>query len=271
METFEAAAEGQATVGAAAERPASAAAEGPASVDLAAPGRALAVGAHPDDIEFGCGATLAKWAAAGCEVSLLVCTDGSKGTWDVNADIAALVERRQREQAEAKRRLGGAGSLLFLGEVDGELGSGISLRSRVAKIIRELRPHVVLGHDPWRRWRLHPDHRAAGFLCCDAVVAARDPHFFGEHGVAHHRPDELLLFECEAPDHFERVTAAHVEAKVQALLAHRSQYESTHGIGPDDSGADRAAFAAEVLEKCRTAARRVGLACAEPFKRMTGV
>ncbi len=58
-------------------------------------GRVLAVGAHPDDIEFGCGATLAKWAAAGCLVHHVVCTDGSKGTWDVDADIAALVRVRQ--------------------------------------------------------------------------------------------------------------------------------------------------------------------------------
>ena len=71
------------------------------TVDVAVPARALAVGAHPDDIEFGCGATLTKWAEAGCQVSLLVCTDGSKGTWDPDADIAALIARRQREQSEA--------------------------------------------------------------------------------------------------------------------------------------------------------------------------
>lgn len=241
------------------------------TVSLATPGRALAIGAHPDDIEFGCGATLAKWAAEGCEVSLLVCTDGSKGTWDACADTVELVARRQREQAEAARRLGCTGEVRFLGEVDGELGSSIALRSRVSRIIRELRPQVVLGHDPWRRWRLHPDHRAAGFLCADSVVAARDPHFFREHGLAHHRPDELLLFECEAPDHFEQVTAAHVRAKVHALLAHESQYESTHGIAAADEGADRDAFAAGVIDKCRVAGRRAGVPLAEAFKQMTGL
>jgi len=85
------------------------------TVDLAVPARALAIGAHPDDIEFGCGATLAKWSGAGCEASLLVCTDGSKGTWDAGADIAALVARRRREQAEAARRLGALGEVRFLG------------------------------------------------------------------------------------------------------------------------------------------------------------
>lgn len=241
------------------------------TVDVPVPGRALAVGAHPDDIEFGCGATLAKWAEAGCEVSLLVCTDGSKGTWDIHADTAALVARRQAEQTEAARRLGATGDVRFLGEVDGELEVTMALRSRMAKIIRELRPDVVLGHDPWKRWRLHPDHRAAGFLCMDSVVAARDPHFFKEHKIPHSRPSELLLFECEAPDHIEQVTEAHIEAKVSALLAHESQFRSTHGIDADDDGADRAAFRARVLEKCRAAGRRAGLPNGEAFKRVERV
>ena len=76
------------------------------SVDLAVPRRALAVGAHPDDIEFGCGATLAKWADAGTDVHLLVCTDGSKGTWDAYADLDTLVIRRQHEAARGRPRLG---------------------------------------------------------------------------------------------------------------------------------------------------------------------
>ena len=241
------------------------------TVDVAVPGRALAIGAHPDDIEFGCGATLAKWAEAGCEASLLVCTDGSKGTWDASADIAALVELRQAEQAEAARRLGATGEVRFLGEVVGEREVTMAWRSRMARIIRELRPEVVLGHDPFKRWRLHPDHRAAGFLCMDAVVAARDPHFFKEHGVPHHRPVELLLFECEDPDHLEQVAEDHMEAKVNALLAHRSQFRSTHGIGPDDDGTDRAAFRSRVLDKCRAAGRRAGLPYGEAFKRVERV
>ena len=241
------------------------------TVDVDVPARALAIGAHPDDIEFGCGATLAKWAEAGCESSLLICTDGSKGTWDANADIAALVERRQAEQSEAARRLGATGEVRFLGEVDGELEVTMALRSRMARIIRELRPDVVLGHDPFKRWRLHPDHRAAGFLCMDAVVAARDPHFFSEHGIPHHRPVELLLFECEDPDHVEQVAENHMEAKVQALLAHESQFRSTHGIGPTDDGTDRAAFRTRVLDKCRAAGRRAGLRYGEAFKRVERV
>ena len=75
-------------------------------LNLPVPASALAIGAHPDDIEFGCGATLAKWAAAGCVVHHLVCTDGSKGTWDAGQDLAELTAVRQDEQRAAAKALG---------------------------------------------------------------------------------------------------------------------------------------------------------------------
>ena len=98
---------------------------GPTSRDLPVPARALAVGAHPDDIEFGAGATLARWASAGCEVSLLICTDGSKGTWDPQADLAALVAVREAEARAAAEALGAKGEVVFLGVTDGEC-NGVS-------------------------------------------------------------------------------------------------------------------------------------------------
>jgi len=85
------------------------------STDLPTPDRALAIAAHPDDIEFGAGATLAKWAADGCEVSFLVCTDGSKGTWDSAADITKLAVTRQAEQRTAAAVIGATGAVAFLG------------------------------------------------------------------------------------------------------------------------------------------------------------
>ena len=198
------------------------------SRNMPTPSSALAIGAHPDDVEFGCGGLLAKWAADGCVVHHLVCTDGSKGTWDANVDVAALAARRQDEQREAARRLAGdrAGEVRFLGYVDGELDSGLEARGRVALVIRELRPSVVLGHDPWKRYRLHPDHRHAGLLACEGIVAARDPHFYREQPVPHHRPDALLLWEADEPDHAEDVSAV-VDLKLDALEAHVSQFEST--------------------------------------------
>jgi LmbE family N-acetylglucosaminyl deacetylase len=198
------------------------------TVDLATPRVALAVGAHPDDIEFGCGATLAKWSAAGCRVHHLVLTDGSKGTWDASVDIGELIAVRREEQLEAARLVGG-GEVTFLGAVDGELDSGIEIRKSVCEVIRRVRPDVLLGHDPWRRYRLHPDHRHAGWLVTDGLVAARDQTFFPDTGAAH-RPRHLLLWEADVPNHVEDVDG-HLADKLAALMAHRSQHVSTMGIG----------------------------------------
>jgi len=236
----------------------------PGTTDLATPASALAIGAHPDDVEFGCGATLAKWAADGCVVHHLVCTDGSKGSWDPDVDVVALAARRQEEQREAARRLAGsnAGEVRFLGRVDGELDSDLVTRGQVARIIRELRPEVVLGHDPWKRYRLHPDHRHAGLLACEGIVAARDPHFFRDHGLAHHRPDALLLWEADAPDHAEDVTGF-VDAKLDALAAHESQFESTMKAVDDDQ---LAAFAQRIRNRLGDLGRPFGMDAAEVFK-----
>jgi LmbE family N-acetylglucosaminyl deacetylase len=235
-------------------------------VDLPTPTSALAIAAHPDDIEFECGATLAKWSDAGATCHLLVCTDGRKGTWDIDADTAALVLRRQDEQREAARRLGATGEVRFLGVEDGELGHDVERRSEVARIIRELAPEVVLGHDPWRRWRMHPDHRAAGYLTVDAVVAARDPHYHREHGIRHHRPAHLLLFESEESNLSESVSEAHVEAKVQALLAHESQFETTMVIDENDDGTQAAEFRTRTRNDARRAGRLAGVDLAEAFR-----
>lgn len=202
------------------------------SLNLPTPAVALAIGAHPDDVEFGCGATLAKWAAAGTVVHHLICTDGSKGSWDPTADPAALVVTRQGEQEAAAKALGATGRCVFLGYPDGELASGVRQRGEVAYWIRLLQPTVVLGHDPWKRYRLHPDHRHAGLLTVEGIVAARDPHFFPEQALPHHRPEALLLFEADEPDHVEAVERF-APAKLAALHAHTSQLLSTMHIDQD--------------------------------------
>ncbi len=234
--------------------------------DLPTPASALAIAAHPDDVEFNCGATLAKWAADGCVVHHLICTDGAKGSWDIDADTAALIALREDEQRESARRLGATGEVRFLRQADGELGTDLELRSAVARIIRDLGPEIVFAHDPWRRWRLHPDHRAAGFLALDAVVAARDPHFFPDHGLTHHRPETVLVFETEEPDLVETVSPEHLEAKVSALLAHESQFETTMVIDADDDGAQRDTFRHKIHAECVEAGRLAGVALGEPFK-----
>jgi LmbE family N-acetylglucosaminyl deacetylase len=235
------------------------------TVDLVVPQRAMAIGAHPDDVEFGAGGTLAKWAAAGCEVHHVICTDGSKGSWDPDADLTRLVATRQEEQREAARLLGASTEVVFLGWHDGELEDGLTQRRLIAHWIRRLRPDVVLGHDPWRRYRLHPDHRSAGWLTTDGIVAARDPHFFPEPGVTPHRPGALLLWEADEPDHVEDV-GTQLETKVAALLAHRSQLRSTMGID-DDMPADQVErFRQRVAGEAAEAGEAAGVAYGERFK-----
>jgi LmbE family N-acetylglucosaminyl deacetylase len=194
-----------------------------------------------------------------------VLTDGSKGTWNVDADLPQLVATRQVEQRAAAAALGATGQVVFLGQIDGELDSTMALRGEVARWIRILKPTVVLGHDPWKRYRLHPDHRHAGLLACDAIVAARDPHFFKEHGVAHHRPDALLLWEADEPDHLEDITDS-VEAKLRALEAHESQFESTMKARDEDQ---MDAFRTRMRSRLAEHGARAGVGAAEIFKRIS--
>ena len=237
----------------------------PTTTDLPTPERVLTIGAHPDDAEFQCGATLAKWSAAGAEVSMVICTDGSKGTWDPDAELTDLVAARQREQHAAAEALGVRGEVVFLGWTDGEVQPTTAAQAEVALAIRRLRPDVVLTHDPWKRYRLHPDHRNVGWLALDAIVAARDPHFFSEQRIAHHRPGVALLFEADEPDHAEDASGW-ADAKIDALERHESQFESTMGIPVDDAGAARSAFRARIHERLSEVGQRYGLDAAEEFK-----
>jgi LmbE family N-acetylglucosaminyl deacetylase len=236
-----------------------------------APSRALAVGAHPDDIEFGCGGTLAKWAAQGCVVHYAVLTDGSKGTWNPHADTVELVATRQTEQREAARRIGATGSVTFLGAVDGELENSHAMRDALSRLIRIVQPDVVLGHDPWKRYRLHPDHRAAGFLLTDSIVAARDPHFFRHHfdltdlqtgqPLTHHRPSALFMWEADTPNHVEDVSST-IDTKLLALEAHASQFESTMKA-TDDAAFD--AFRTRLRSRLASLGAPHGYSAAEVF------
>ncbi len=155
---------------------------------------------------------------------------------------------------------------MFLRYVDGELDSSVAPRAAVCRVIRQARPDVVLGHDPWQPYRIHPDHHHAGLLVTSGIVAARDPHFFPDQGVAPHRPASLLCFEPGRVDHVENVDG-YVDRKIEALLAHRSQWRSTMAIDerPDD---ERAAFAEKIHAETRAAALRAGLRAAESFARI---
>ena len=134
-------------------------------------------------------------------------------------------------------------------------------------MIRELRPQVVLGHDPWKRYRLHPDHRIAGILACDGIVAARDPHFYSEQNLAPHRPDLLLLWEAEQPDHAEDVSEF-IEAKLSALAAHETQFESTMNAVDE---AELEAFGLRIRSRLGDLGRPHDMDAAELFKSISDI
>jgi LmbE family N-acetylglucosaminyl deacetylase len=195
-----------------------------------APARALAVYAHPDDPEISCGATLARWAAAGTDVHVLVLTRGEKGSKDPADDPEELARRRAGEMAAAGEVLGLSGrEQLAVG--DGELTNSPEVREPIVAAIRRTRPDVVVCPDPTAvifgdTYFNHADHRIAGWAALDAVSpAAGNPHYFPGAGPPHAVPTVLLSGTLE-PNVWVDVTAT-LDAKVDALLCHASQLEGT--------------------------------------------
>jgi LmbE family N-acetylglucosaminyl deacetylase len=194
---------------------------------------------------------------------MLIVTDGSKGTWDENLEAERLIQIREEEQRQSAEVLGARGEIVHLGYVDGELEYSMELRRQICSWIRKLRPNIVLGHDPWRRYMLHPDHRVAGFGAIDGVVAARDHLFFPDLGDKH-RPDAILLWGADQPDYWEDISAR-FDQKIEALLCHSSQtITSMSDANAGQSG--REAFERRMLEWAASQGSAVGLPFAESFK-----
>jgi len=224
------------------------------------PDTALAVYAHPDDADVACMGTLARWAAAGTSVHLVVCTDGGRGTADVAVDPAELAARRAGELAEAAG-LGGMASHRVLGYADGELTDGPELRSQLVGCIRGLKPDVVLGHDPTavffgEHYFNHRDHRVAGWALLDAVSpAAGLPHYFADQGPPHQVGTVYLSGTLE-PNVWVDITDA-IAVKVAAVQCHRSQF------------AEGGEWAGEAVRlRAQEEGRLAGLPFAEGFRRL---
>jgi LmbE family N-acetylglucosaminyl deacetylase len=229
-----------------------------AAVDDTVPGRVLAVYAHPDDPEVSCAGTLARWAAAGAAVHLVIGTLGEKGTADPSADPAAVTARRAAEADRAASVMGLADHE-SLGYPDGELDNTRALREALVERIRRLRPDVVMGPDPTAvffgtGYVNHRDHRELGFALLDAVSpAAGSPAYFPAAGPAHRVPVVFLSGTLE-PDTWVDIDAT-VDVKVRALQCHVSQ------LGDD------ADLAGEVVRRrAASAGRAAGLRHAEAFR-----
>jgi LmbE family N-acetylglucosaminyl deacetylase len=195
------------------------------------PQHILVILAHPDDPEFFCGATLAKWASAGHHITYGLLTCGDKGTRDRNLSTADLCSFRQQEQRAAATIIG-AEKVNFLNYEDGYVVPDLKLRRDVTRMIRQERPDILVTCDPQYLItpsdRLnHPDHRATGQAVLDAVFpAARDHLYFVEllqdEGLEPHIVREVWISLTDRPNVILDVTAFW-DTKIRALLEHKSQ------------------------------------------------
>jgi LmbE family N-acetylglucosaminyl deacetylase len=187
--------------------------------------RYMLVVAHPDDAEFSSAGTIARLTNEGKEVTIVQVTSGDKGTPDADVEPETLTQRREAEELEAARRLGVA-RVEFLRSTDGELTPDLELREKIVRMIRMHKPDVIITHDPFRPYALHPDHRAVGFAALDSVYpTARDPQYFSHHlkeGLEPHKTAEIWFFNAEHPDLVVDITDT-FDRKVDALRVHVSQ------------------------------------------------
>lgn len=228
------------------------------------PNVVLGVAAHPDDLDFGAGGTMARFAGQGAEVHYLILTDGSAGSSDRTISPVELVKMREAEQRSAVKAVGGKG-VEFLGYQDGRLEVTMDVKRDIVKAIRRVRPDVLVIFDPSmiyaakRGFINHPDHRAASQAALDAVFPlARDHLSFPElmaEGLEPHITPTVLMVNFNNHNFFVDITDT-FDKKIAALAAHASQI-------PDMS---------EVEERMRRLAeadgKEAGVALAEAFVRI---
>ena len=186
--------------------------------------RVMVIGAHPDDPEFGCAGTVIKWARAGKSITYVLLTSGDKGSRDPDVRPGQLAALREDEQRAAAAELG-VEQVIFLHYPDGLLENTLDLRRRVCGLLRQHRPHILMAIDPWRRYQLHPDHRAAGLVALDAIYAAREWYIFPEQLIGDVEPwrvKEAYLFWTDNADYWEDITCC-IETRISALARHASQ------------------------------------------------
>jgi LmbE family N-acetylglucosaminyl deacetylase len=198
------------------------------------PKRILVIAAHPDDIEFGAGGSVALWADAGAQITYCLVTDGGAGSNAPDADLKELVRQRQNEQCEAAAIVG-VHDVRFLGYPDGTLQPTLELRRELTRLIRELKPERVVISDPTmvfagNYYINHPDHRAAAEAALYAVFPSAGtrpifPELLAE-GYEPHDVSELYIQFSERPDEIIDITST-MDRKIAALLCHKSQ------LGPE--------------------------------------
>lgn len=234
-------------------------------LDDTIPERALAIYGHPDDPEISAGGTLARWAAAGTRLWVVITTAGDKGSHDPGADADTLTEFRKEETARSCALLG-VERHVHLGYPDGDLLDAPELRGTIVRLVRELQPDAVLCPDPTAvffgdTYFNHRDHRVTGWAALDAVApAAGNPHYFPEQlaeGLATHHVPRVYMSGTLEPNCWIDITD-HMEKKIDALFCHASQLVETEEW-----------FRQFLRERAEEAGRQAGVRYAEGFRRLT--
>ena len=199
--------------------------------------RLLVVMAHPDDVDFGSAGTISLLVSQGVDVTYCLVTDGDAGGSDRTISRSDVALLRRVEQTAAAAAVG-VSQLVFLGHPDGRVQADLSLRCDISRVIREVRPQVVLCQSPERNYdrifASHPDHLAAGEAAmCAAYPDSQNPFAFPElleQGLEPWNVAEVWLSAhpsvtdaLDVTDHFDR--------KLEALLCHASQHQDPEGLG----------------------------------------
>ncbi len=206
-------------------------------LDEATVERILVVTAHPDDVDFGSGGTIATFTDAGVAVTYCIVTDGDAGGFDPKVPRSEIPSIRRAEQTKAGELLG-VHDVRFLGYRDGELTVTHDLRRDISRVIRQVRPQRMVVQSPERNWERvqasHPDHLAAGEAALQAVYPdARNPFahptLLEDEGLEAWTVPEVWVMSGPGPNHFVDVTDT-FDRKVTALRAHDSQTGHMDGL-----------------------------------------
>jgi LmbE family N-acetylglucosaminyl deacetylase len=198
--------------------------------------RAVAVVAHPDDLEYGAAAAVARWTAQGKQVAYVLATSGEAGIAGQDpATVGPLREAEERHSAAVV----GVSEVLFLGHQDGLIEYGVPLRRDLTRALRQLQPDVVITMSFDLTWGEdgpvnHADHRAVGLAVLDACRDAANEWVFPELALPAAKVKDAYVVGTGNPSHFVDVTAT-IDAGIASLREHRAYLEGLGGdFDPDE-------------------------------------
>ena len=227
--------------------------------------RVMVISPHPDDVDFGCSGTIARWSRDGMDITYVICTSGDKGA-DLPMSAESIAAIREKEQVAAAEIVG-VRKVVFLRLKDGELENNREFRKTLVRVLRQYRPDVVLSMDPANVsfenvYVSHADHRATALAAFDAIYpAARNRNFFPElleEGLMPHAVNKIYFFGTADPNTWIDISET-IETKIEALRAHKSQMEGFEDLG------------AWVKERFGHFGKQKGFAYAETFRHLVTI